>query len=72
MENIKTQYGDANTCDFGDRTWTFSMMTGDFEVQAGVYAIVDHDLYRQMIKVIEDSNEGQNNDLLNKLNGNES
>lgn len=52
MTELKTQYGIASEADFEKGTWTFKM-NGNFEVTAGSYAIVQEDLYQELLSTLK-------------------
>ncbi len=64
MKEVKTQFGTAVTADFEESTWTFKMPE-DFSVWPGNFAIVDIEVYKQLVKVFCENSD--NSDLIKLL-----
>jgi hypothetical protein len=52
MKEVSTQIATSLSSDFEDATWTFLMPEG-FKVWAGMFAIVDKQVYDKMKAIIE-------------------
>ena len=52
MRKVKTQFGKSMEADFEKGTWTF-VMPEKYEVWAGSFAIVDKQVYDEIIQIKE-------------------
>jgi hypothetical protein len=66
MKPIKTQFGLSTNADFEENLWAFLMPEG-FKVRAGEFAIVDKQLYDEMLNVIHRVGTTETKELLSKL-----
>lgn len=51
MSKLKTQFGTAITANFEENTWTFEMR-GEFNVSAGVFAIIPEEKYQKLLTAL--------------------
>jgi hypothetical protein len=56
METVKTQFGIAASADFDTMTWAFEMPE-NFSVWPGEFAIVDKQVYDELLKALLEAKE---------------